>query len=88
LLFVIEHAVRSFFAIKPSRKKSTLAQAGVIIWIHKSMKHNCLHKRERIIEVKIKMKRKTITFLESTARKMKDLKKTKTYKKLQEILTL
>jgi len=42
LLFVLEHAVLSFFAVKLSRKESRVSQAGVIIWIHKSIKHNCV----------------------------------------------
>jgi hypothetical protein len=62
LLFVVENAVRSLFAIKPSRKKSTLAQAGGIIWIHESNKHKNIHKRERIIEVKIKNEEKNYNF--------------------------
>jgi hypothetical protein len=34
----------------------------VNIWIHKSIRHNCLHKRERIIEVKIKTEEKNYHF--------------------------
>ena len=62
MLFVLEHAVFSFFAITLSIKKSTPAKASVIIWIHKSIKHNFIYKSEKTIEVKINNEEKNYHF--------------------------
>lgn len=66
----------------------TRAQAGVMIWIHKSIKNtiiNYIYWIETKIEVQLNMGRGKL-FLNSTPQKKKELRKRKFYNQSKEIL--
>ena len=80
----------NYIVPKSGVNRSKHVQAGEMTWIHKSIKNtisNYTQWSERIIEVKLNMGGRKLSFLDSTPQNKEQLKKNETFcNKLKEIL--